>query len=326
MTMDLFSTSFPFPGYLTDTMALAAVALLGYLFGHRTRKPAEAIGENKVTEQLNRAVRIAIDLQDVTEKIRKELAKHQSDVSRFHSRVEAATQLDADKAWNSLTGEAESLLGPTLNLSTHLSAAYDQLRQHSAELMNFAGSRTDAETGVGNRRALDEHLATQFISFELSKHRFSLAMFSISPESDNPMDEAQLSELRVQFAKLVDHTARDTDFVARYSDDEFAVLMSHTTLAGATVFSERLMRLVEVNLNCVISGGLAEILKDDDSEKLFSRVDSALYSARSNGRNCLFMHNGRTLRQLNSGGDIHPVQSLPEWTEATEEPKETVKS
>lgn len=326
MTMDLFSSSFQFPGYLTDTMALAAVALLGYLFGHRTRKPVEYSGENKVTEQLNRAVRIAFELQDVTEKIRKELAKHQTNVSRFQSRVESASHAQADQAWNTLTGEAEALLGPTLNLSTHLSAAYDQLRQHSAELMNFAGSRTDAETGVGNRRALEEHLATQFISFELSKHRFSLAMFSISPESGEPADEAQLAELRVQFAKLVDHTARDTDFVARYSDDEFAVLMSHTTLAGATVFSERLLRLVEVNLNCVISGGLAEIQTDDDSEKLFSRVDSALYSARSNGRNCLFMHNGRTLRQLNSGGDIHPVQSTQEWTEDSTKSDQAVKS
>ena len=311
--MDFMPTIPAFPSYLSDTMALAAVALLGYLFGQRTRKPQPAQNGGQVSGELDRAVRIAVELQMVAEKIRQELAKHQSSISSFQSRMESVNAEDSNQAWSTLTSEAEALLGPTVNLSTHLSAAYDQLRQHTAALMNFTGSRTDAETGVGNRRALEEHLSTQFVSFGLSKSRFSLAMFSISSAEGTELAAKEFAELRVQFAKLVDHTARDTDFVARYSDDEFAVLMSHTTLAGAKVFSERLMRLVEVNLGCVVSGGLAEVQPEDDNEKLFSRVDSALYSARSNSQNCLFVHNGNTLRQLNGGGSIHELDTNSEW-------------
>lgn len=300
-------------GILTDTMALAAVALLGYLVGHRTRNHNHPPRGEDVADEMDRAVQIAKNLQEVTDRIRQELARHQSSISRFQNRVDKMDGRQADDAWHALTEEAEALLGPTMILSTNLSAAYDQLRQHSAELRNFTGSRTDPETGIGNRRSLDEHLASALVGYGLTQSRFSLAMFRVTGSDELEANEEAKVELRRKFASLTEHTARGTDFVARYSEDEVAVLMSHTTLAGATVFSERLMRLVEVNLDCVICGGLAEVREGDNEEKLFSRVDSALYSARSSGTNALYQHNGQTLRRLNGGGNIHNVGTSPEW-------------
>ena len=46
-----------------------------------------------------------------------------------------------------------------------------------------------------------------------------------------------------------------------------------------------------------MAGGIVEVQQEDDAEKLLSRADSALYSARANGYNCLYQHNGKNLRE-----------------------------
>jgi diguanylate cyclase len=298
--MELLAYYWTVPGYLTDTAALAAVALIGYLVGHRTREASSAEIDEKLNSELSRAVRIAKELQQVAGRIRKEVARHQSSIAQFQTRVEHVKDSDPDDAWETLTGEAEALLAPTMKLATNLSAAYDQLRQHSSQLMNFAGSRTDPQTGVGNRRALEEHLDTQFAAYEESNNRFSLALFSVEPATYGRSGRLPSTELLRNFAETLESSARETDFVARYSDDEFVVLMALTTSAGAAVFSERLLRRAEEELGCIIGGGIVELQPGDTPEKLLSRADSALYSARSNGRSCLYLHNGTSLRQLES--------------------------
>lgn len=296
--MELLADYWTVPGYLTDTAALAAVALIGYLVGHRTRRPSVAEVDEKLNSELSRAVRIAKELQQVAGRIRKEVARHQSSISQFQSRVDHVKHSDPDDAWQTLTGEAEALLAPTMKLATNLSAAYDQLRQHSSQLMNFAGSRTDPQTGVSNRRSLEEQLDTQFAAYEESKNRFSLALFSIEPTRRGRSEGLPSTELLRYFAETLENSARETDFVARYSDDEFIVLMAQTTLAGAAVFSDRLLRRVDGDLDCVVSGGVVEMQQGDTQEKLLARADSALYSARTSGCSCLYLHNGKSLRQL----------------------------
>jgi diguanylate cyclase (GGDEF)-like protein len=298
--MELLANTLSLPGYVSDTMALAAVALIGYLFGHRTRQPSADPMDEKLNAELSRAVRIAKELRQVAGRIRKEVALHQSSISQFQSRVGRLQENDAGDAWQTLTGEAEALLAPTMKLASNLAAAYDQLRQQSSQLMNFAGSRSDPQTGVGNRRALEEQLDTQLAAYEENSSRFSLTLLSIELPSIDRSQELFSSDLLRDFAELLEHSARDTDLVARYCDDEFVVLMAQTTLAGAAVFSERLLHKVTAELGCVIGGGIVEVQPGDTPEKLLSRADSALYSARSSGRSCLYLHNGKALRQLES--------------------------
>ena len=298
--MEILTDYFQLPGYLTEATAMAAVALLGYLFGRHNARRTEKVANEDLIHDINRAVRIAKDLQQVTDQIRQELARHQSSIAKFQSQVGAIDSSQETEAWAALTSEAEALLEPTVTVTSSLSAAYDQLRKHSAELMNFAGTRIDPDTGVANRRALEKQLESQFVAYGVNKNHFCLAMFTVSGTSNQQLNEEERKDLISGFARLVDHTARDTDFVARYSEDEFCVVLTHTALAGATVFSQRLLRTVEVSLHCAISGGIAEVAADDDIDKIFSRVDSALYSARSNGGNCLYLHDGRALRRLPS--------------------------
>ena len=120
-----------------------------------------------------------------------------------------------------------------------------------------------------------------------------MALFSIDWSDDKSIEG---DEVVREFAEVLQNCAHDTDFVARYSPEEFVVLMPQTRFAGATIFSERLLRRVDSQAHLVLAGGIAEIQRSDHREKMLSRADSALYSARANGFSCLYQHNGQHIR------------------------------
>lgn len=284
-------------GYLTHTAALAAVALLGYMFGQRSGQTPSESSDLQLNQELSRAAQIAKELQQIAGRIRNDVASHQSNISQFKARVSNLESQDNDDGWQALSSEAELLLVPTMRLATDLSLAYDQLRKQSLQLMNFAGSRTDPRTGIHNRRAMEEQLEILLSLHDQNASRFSLALFSLDGCSDLP----EADRLFRTFVGLLESCARDTDVVARYSNEEFVVLMPQTSLAGSVIFSERLLRRSEVLPECVVAGGIVEVQAEDDAVKLLSRADSALYSARANGCNCLYQHNGKSLREHEIG-------------------------
>lgn len=298
-------------GPFTYKVALAAVAVIGYLFGTRSRKaPTESV-DPQLNQELSRATQIAKELQQIAGRIRKDVAGHQANISLFKTRVSDLQEQTTDDGWQALSSEAESLLVPTMKLATELSLAYDQLRKQSLQLMNFAGSRTDPYTGIHNRRAMEEQLEVLLSLHEQNASRFSVAIFSIDCGAMSLDGEltAEAELLLSEFVAILESCARDTDVVARYSNEEFVVLMPQTSLAGSIIFSERLLRRANELPQSVVAGGIVEVQAGDDAEKLLSRADSALYSARSTGYNCLYQHNGKSLRE-------HEVTPLEEPVEA----------
>jgi diguanylate cyclase (GGDEF)-like protein len=121
-----------------------------------------------------------------------------------------------------------------------------------------------------------------------------------------PVAKSQLFAM----ANLLESTARDTDIVARCSPEEFMVLMPHTSLAGATIFSQRLLDTAGRELGLFVYGGIVEVQSGDTLEKLLSRADSALYSARSDGDSCLYQHTGKSIRLHESALQPHAEQDL----------------
>jgi len=300
--MTLWAWADSFPGYLSETVAFAAVVLIGYLYGRRSQRPPDEPVDQQLNQELSHATQIAKELQQIAGRIRQDVASHQSNISQFKARVSNLQAQATNDGWQVLSSEAESLLVPTMKLATDLSLAYDQLRRQSLQLMNFAGSRTDPHTGIHNRRAMEEQLEVLLSLHEQNASRFSLALFSLECCSN----ETESDELLRAFVEILESCARDTDVVARYSPEEFVVLMPQTSLAGGVIFSERLLRRAEEMQECVVAGGIVEVKAEDDASKLLSRADSALYSARANGYNCLYQHNGKTLRQ-------HEIDRLADW-------------
>lgn len=287
--------------HLPETVALAAVALIGYLFGTRTRDLAQGDTE-QARRELKRAKQVARQLELIAETVRKDLATHRAFVAQFKDRVTRLGSKEGEACWQELCAEAEDMLKPTLRLAMQISHAYDEIRQQSNHLMSFTEVRTDPLTGVSNRRALDETLDNMFLMMQRYERPFSIGIFDIDHFKQINDHQGHLYGDRMlqKFAQVLDECVRDTDMVARYGGEEFVIIMPHTSLDGAGVFSDRLRKIVDEKLPLSVSGGLAEARVGDTAQALLARADSALYSAKAAGRNCIFRHDGKFTEPLAS--------------------------
>jgi diguanylate cyclase len=274
-------------------VALALIALIGYLV-HCWKRPASNEMVMRSRRELRRAQAVAMELDRIASTLRKGLARHHASVLAFKDRVGRLSDQEQNTAWKDLYKEAEDILKPTLQLATQIAGAYDEIRQQSANLMTFTEVRTDSLTGVSNRRGLDDALSAQLALMGRYHSMFSIAMFDIDHFKQMNDQEGHLHGDRVlqELARMLDDYARETDIVARYGGEEFVIVMPHTDLDGACIFSERLRAQVADRLTITVSGGVAAAAENDTPESLLARADTALYGAKAAGRNRVFYHTG----------------------------------
>jgi len=291
--MDPWSIHLPVP------VALAVVALLGYLVGRRS-KPADDDILLRSRRELRRAQSVATELEKIAWTVRKSLARHHASVSRFKDRVSRLSLEQQEAAWGELCKEAEEILRPTLQLASQMATAYDEIRQQSANLMTFTEVRTDPLTGMSNRRGLDDALNVQFALMARYGTEFSLAMFDIDHFKEVNDKQGHLAGDRIlrDLARLCDESARETDVVVRYGGEEFVLVMPQTDLEGASLFADRLRAKVAAAMPVSISGGVTTALDGDTQDSLLARADEALYAAKSGGRNRTYRHTGQVIETV----------------------------
>lgn len=278
--------------------ALAAVALIGYMFGQRTRRSAEVELDERRRGELERAVSIAHMLESIADELRRDLATHRARVNAFRHRLQVAQVAGSASSWEQVCAEAESMLHPTLTFALQLSHAYDQIRQQTGALETFTLGRVDPLTGVGTGRALDQHLKGLLEGRARGNVEFVIALVGVdrTPKMAASKHSVVTPQLP-KFAATIRECLRDCDFVARLGSEEFVVVLSDTSLAGACIFAERLLIQVAREMSMSISCGIANARENDDSKSLLSRADSAFYSAKAAGAGRIFVHSGGHIRE-----------------------------
>jgi len=284
---------------LPVSVGLGAVALIGYLFGNRTRTNVAVKIDQRRQQELDRAARIAWHLETIAGALRQDLVTHHAQLARFKQQLQRTQEDGRDGAWQQLCTEAEAMLGPTMQLTHQLSNAYDQIRQQSDALETFTQGRTDPLTGVGNVRALEQHLRVLLNGAYRGNAAFAVALVSLDRDGSTIEGRSMMNVMPMlpKLAAVIRKCMRDSDFIARYGDDEFVIVMPQTTLAGARVFANRVRTWVADELSATVCCGLTEMQPSDDAKTLLARADSALYSAKAAGRNRLFVHNGSQIRE-----------------------------
>lgn len=105
--------------------------------------------------------------------------------------------------------------------------------------------------------------------------------------------------LREVSSSLATNVMRPADVVARYGGEEFIVLLPNTDKNGARTIAERIIKSVSelpfehenvsVKITCSIGSATAFPATSGDRQELIKRADSALYTAKEDGRNRLIM-------------------------------------
>lgn len=178
------------------------------------------------------------------------------------------------------------------NSSTQVNALKESLDTVRHEAM------TDGLTGIANRKSFDTALDEALENAEKEKHSLTLLMMDIDHfKSFNDNFGHQIGDqvLRLVARCLVDGV-KGRDKAARYGGEEFAIILPDTPLSSGIVVGDALRKSVEKrevinrtnnqNLGQItLSVGVAEYRPGEEKEDLIERADSALYTAKQNGRN-----------------------------------------
>ena len=172
----------------------------------------------------------------------------------------------------------------------------EQLLSANALLAELA--RTDALTGLLNRRGFDESLAREWRRCKRNVKPISLMMLDadhFKAYNDRFGHQAGDGVLRALGACIIANIRRPGDIAARYGGEEFAVVLPDTDLAGAAHIAEAIRRGVEalaiphvadrpvVTLSVGVSfAALGSRVTADD---LLAAADAALYESKAAGRN-----------------------------------------
>jgi diguanylate cyclase len=308
---------------LPATVSLGAVALVGYVFGQRSRPLAG--DQVQLRRELKRARVIVRDLEHVAQQIRRDLARHQGSLGQFRSRLRNMCDAGDQEPIDLLACETEKLLEPTQRLSQKLAQAYEMIRQQASQLTSFSEVRTDGLTGLGNRQALEEVIANQIEMQRRYGMICSVAMFDIDlfQHLNANQGESRGDQVLKQVGELLDQYTRESDLVCRFGGEEFVAVLPGTSLLGAVAFAERMRTTVERFSPVTVSCGVAEINAEDDAARLLARADAALYSAKASGRNQVFQHTGRSV----SCATPQPLPSLDDFeqNDADQLARETIR-
>jgi len=197
------------------------------------------------------------------------------------------------------TQRASGLEAKLVTASTELDALKTTLEQAEQR------SRTDALTGLPNRRAMEEFLRSAQIRAMETGSPLSVFMVDVDHfKRFNDKYGHQLGDqvLRV-VAKYVQEGIRDGDLAARYGGEELLCVLPGATLEGCREVAERLrVRVANAHVTrratgedigqVTISIGVAQFNPGESYEGLIERCDKAMYEAKQSGRNCIMVAAG----------------------------------
>ena len=211
-----------------------------------------------------------------------------------------------DRAWVVLGFGLILTAAVVLYIRTARSHAFRMMRinQKVSDL-----AQSDALTSLANRRAFMQRLHSVFAACGRGGAPFAVLYFDLDHFKDvnDTLGHAIGDELLRQVAQRVKTAVRETDLVARFGGDEFAVLQSGVRdIEAAGVLAAKIGHLIEQP--CTIEGneihvsasiGIARYSANvDRPDEMMIQADLALYRAKEDGRNCYRFHSADLDRQV----------------------------
>lgn len=176
-------------------------------------------------------------------------------------------------------------------------------RAHLFESIQRANERlehlavTDGLTNLYNHRYFRERLEEEFERAKRYRQPLSCIVFDIDnfKTINDSYGHLQGDSILREMAKRIARVTRKSDIVARYGGEEFTIVMPQTGAEGAMAQAQRVLTEVRerpyagmpADAKVTVSIGVAVFDAESmlDCEALIRVADSALYEAKSNGKN-----------------------------------------
>lgn len=159
---------------------------------------------------------------------------------------------------------------------------------------------TDSMTGLLNRRAFLPFAEDAWNDYKRYDQTFSILMFDIDhfKRINDTFGHVAGDEVILAMGKIISAGIRATDKVARFGGEEFVVLLREADEAAALLMANRLRDKIAgtivtagknrisftSSVGCALGTASARDLED-----VIQRADTALYKAKTSGRNCVAM-------------------------------------
>ncbi|EPD43244.1 MULTISPECIES: GGDEF domain-containing protein [Delftia] len=183
----------------------------------------------------------------------------------------------------------------------HLFRAIEVLQRRLAERASATNqlrvqAETDSLTGLLNRRQLDR-LAQAALGLDGKGHATSLVLLDIDrfKTINDTYGHATGDRVLVQLAQVLRTTLRANDTIARFGGEEFAILLPGVPLPRAVKIARKIRLAVRQEAFTTMEGqalavtasfGVALVCNGETSwQHLIESADTALYRAKSDGRN-----------------------------------------
>ncbi len=179
-------------------------------------------------------------------------------------------------------GRVVEILGVTRDIT--------ERKKFEAELKRLAV--TDPMTGVWNRRHGEELLCADLSQARANGRSLSLLMLDVDEfKAVNDTRGHQAGDrVLVEIGRRLVAVCRDTDMVARWGGEEFAILLHDCPLQESLTSAEKIRATIADTPfldagRVTASIGVAQANPQDDLRSWVARADKALYEAKRAGRN-----------------------------------------
>ena len=178
------------------------------------------------------------------------------------------------------------------NLQNRVRDQRENLRDAHSRLEAIAVR--DDLTGLYNRRHFLERLEEELSLANRNHTPLYLAIIDLDhfKRVNDNYGHHSGDEVLSRFARIASQGLRKSDLLARYGGEEFVVLFPHATEAACEAALERLRRRFAEqgysfasDIKTTFSAGLTAFQPGETADQLIKRADSALYEAKSRGRN-----------------------------------------
>lgn len=172
-----------------------------------------------------------------------------------------------------------------------------QLKKKAREREYFGElKQLDGLTKTHNRQIFDFVIKSEIIRSERHNEQFSLIIVDIDnfKKINEQFGHDKGDFILIQLSNYLKHVCRDSDFLCRLRDDEFAIILPETTKEGTNIYIKRIEeKLKGWQMNeatpITVSIGVA-IFPDNakDQNTLLNNAELALYDAKKSDKKIIY--------------------------------------